>query len=166
MPYIVIILVFLADRLAKRWAAAFLIENGPTQVHPWLTITETYNRGIAFGLFQGIGPLVGWLTIAVVVGMFIYMMRTPRQLWLIRLGMALIVGGAMGNLVDRVIAGEVLDFIQTPLRWGIFNVADIGVNVGMIVMVIGSFIHKEPEPVTSDQLSVISEETEEQVTEY
>jgi lipoprotein signal peptidase len=72
--------------------------------------------------------------------------------------MALIIGGALGNLIDRVWAGEVLDFIQSSLLWGIVNIADISINVGMVVMIIGSMIQKEPEPVVSNQLSVNSEQ--------
>jgi signal peptidase II len=157
MPYIIIIIIFLADRLSKIWAADFLATNGPTQVHQYLTITETYNRGVAFGLFQGIGPLVGWLTIGVVIGLFVYMMRLPRELWMVRIGMAFIIGGALGNLLDRVWVGEVLDFIQSSLLWGIVNIADISINVGMVVMIIGSIIQKEPEPVVSNQLPIASE---------
>jgi signal peptidase II len=140
MPYILIIVIFLADRLSKIWAAAFLAENGPTQINQYLTIQETYNRGIAFGLFQGAGPVVGWLTIGVVIGMLVYMIRLPRELWLVRTGMAFIIGGALGNLIDRVWAGEVLDFIQSPLLWGIVNIADISINVGMAVLIIGSMV--------------------------
>ena len=140
MPYILIITIFLADRLSKIWAAAFLAENGPTQINQYLTIQETYNRGIAFGLFQGAGPVVGWLTIGVVIGMLVYMIRLPRELWLVRTGMAFIIGGALGNLIDRVWAGEVLDFIQSPLLWGIVNIADISINVGMVVLIIGSMV--------------------------
>jgi signal peptidase II len=135
MPYILIITIFLADRLSKIWAAAFLAENGPTQINQYLTIQETYNRGIAFGLFQGAGPVVGW-----VIGMLVYMIRLPRELWLVRTGMAFIIGGALGNLIDRVWAGEVLDFIQSPLLWGIVNIADISINVGMVVLIIGSMV--------------------------
>ena len=112
---------------------------------------------MAFGLFQGIGPIVGWLTIGVVIGMFIYMVRLPREVWLVRLGMALIIGGALGNLIDRVSAGEVLDFIQSSLLWGIVNIADISINVGMVIMIVGSLIQKEPEPVISEQLPVVSQ---------
>jgi signal peptidase II len=168
MPYILIIVIFLADRLSKIWAADFLAENGPTQVHQYLTITETYNRGVAFGLFQGIGPIVGWLTIGVVIGMFVYLTRLPRELWLVRIGMALIIGGALGNLIDRVSAGAVLDFIQSSLLWGIVNIADISINVGMVVMIIGSIVQKEPEPVISNQLTVNSEElqTAEELDEF
>ena len=156
MLYILIIVIFLADRLSKIWAAAFLAENGPTQINQYLTIQETYNRGVAFGWFQGIGPIVGWLTIVVVIGMFVYMVRLPPQLWLVRTGMAFIIGGALGNLIDRVWAGEVLDFIQSSLLWGIVNIADISINVGMVIMIIGSFIQKEPEPVAPEPMPTIN----------
>ncbi|MCB8943158.1 MAG: signal peptidase II [Ardenticatenaceae bacterium] len=162
MPYLLIIIIFLADRLSKIWAADFLAENGPTQVHRYLTITETYNRGVAFGMFQGVGPIVGWLTIGVIIGLFIYMVRLPRQLWLVRAGMALIIGGALGNMIDRVSVGAVLDFIQSSLLWGVVNIADISINVGMVVMIIGSIVQKEPEPVVSEPLMDKLELTEEE----
>jgi signal peptidase II len=148
-PYLLIILLaFLADRLSKWWAAAYLAEHGPTSVNAFITLRETYNRGIAFGLFQGIGPLVGWLTVGVVIGMIIYLARLPQRQWLARLGMALLIGGALGNLVDRLMAGQVLDFIETPFRPGIFNVADIWINVGMILALAGTYFHREPATVT------------------
>lgn len=141
-PYFALIFVFLADRFSKWWAAAYLADHGPTTFNALFTLRATYNRGIAFGMFQGVGPVVGWLTIAVVVGMFVYMVRLPRELWVLRLGMALIIGGAMGNLVDRVLLGEVLDFIETPLRWGVFNVADVGINLGMVVALAGAYLQR------------------------
>jgi signal peptidase II len=138
LPYILILLVFLADRLSKRWAAAYLGEHGPTQFNAYFSIQETYNRGIAFGMFQGVGPLVGWLTVAVVVGMFIYLARLPKEEKLMRVGLALIIGGALGNMIDRVTVGQVLDFIETPFRSGIFNVADVAINAGMVIIVLAS----------------------------
>jgi signal peptidase II len=131
LPYILILLAFLADRLSKWWAISFLAENGPTQINPYFFVRETYNRGIAFGLFQGLGPIVGWLSIAVVIGMVVYLSRIPRQERIMRVGLALAIGGALGNLVDRVSAGQVLDFIQTPFRTGIFNVADVMIQLGI-----------------------------------
>jgi signal peptidase II len=139
MPYFLILIAFLADRLSKRWAAAYLAEHGPTTLNTFFTLRETYNRGLAFGLFQGVGPLVGWLTIAVVAGMFVYLARLPRDLWLLRWGLALIIGGALGNLLDRITTGQVLDFIESPLRPGIFNVADIAINLGLLLALIGAY---------------------------
>jgi len=142
-PYWLIVLAFAADRLSKWWVTGYLAENGVTQVHPLLTLYPTYNRGIAFGLFQGIGPIIGWLSILVVIGLFIYLTRVPRSMWLLRIGLALIIGGAMGNLIDRVTAGQVLDFIQTPLRPGVFNVADVMINTGVVLSLLGAFLQKE-----------------------
>lgn len=143
IPLLFILLAFLADRVTKLWAAQFLAANGPTQIHSLLTIQEAYNRGIALGLFQGIGPFVGWLTIFIVLGAGIYMARLPREQWLARLGLAVLIGGALGNLVDRIFAGQVLDFIETPLRPGIFNVADVMIYLGLILVLLGSFWQKE-----------------------
>ncbi len=141
VPYLLLILlVFLADRLSKLWAIAYLNAYGPTQINGLLSIQETYNRGIAFGMFQGIGPAVGWLTIAIVAGMFIYLLRLPREEKLIKVGLALIIGGAMGNLIDRVMVGQVLDFIETPLRSGIFNIADVAINLGMILVILATVL--------------------------
>mgnify|MGYP001557300510 CR=1 FL=1 len=134
LPYLLILLAFLADQLSKQWAIAFLSENGVTRVHPLLTIHETYNEGLISGLFQGIGPLVGWLTILVVVGMFVYLTRVPREQWLIRAGLALLIGGSLGNMVDRITTGRVLDFLETPLRPGIFNLADTFIYLGIILI--------------------------------
>lgn len=145
MPYLIILLAFLADRLSKMWAADFVAKNGVTQLHPLLTIQQTYNRGIALGMFQGIGSGVGWFTIIVVVGLFIYLLRTPKELWIMRFGLAILIGGALGNLVDRILVGEVLDFIETPLRSGIFNVADVLIYTGLALTILGSIVQKEKE---------------------
>jgi signal peptidase II len=55
----------------------------------------------------------------------------------------LIIGGALGNLLDRVTTGEVLDFIQTPIRPGVFNIADVCINVGVVLSLLGAFFQKE-----------------------
>ena len=149
MIYLVMLLAFLADRLSKWWVAAYLAENGPIRLTSWLTIREVYNQGIAFGLFQGIGPVVGWLTLLLLLGLFVYMVRLPRQAWLMRLGLAVLIGGAMGNLVDRIFAGVVLDFIETPLRQGVFNVADVLIHVGVILAILGSWLYDKKEGETA-----------------
>lgn len=139
MIYLVMLLAFLADRFSKWWAAAYLAEHGMTRINGWLTIRAAYNRGIAFGLFQGIGPTVGWITLLFLLGLFVYLLRLPKQAWLLRLGLAVLIGGAMGNLVDRIFVGQVLDFIETPLRRGIFNVSDVMIHLGVIVSFFGAW---------------------------
>ncbi len=153
LPFVIILLVFVADRLSKQWALQFLAENGPTILNPWLTILETYNRGIAFGWFQGIGPIVGWLTIGVVFLMFIVLVRTPRYERLLRYGLALIIGGALGNQVDRLVAQQVLDFIQLPIWNGALNVSDIAINAGMALMILSmilGYVQPQSDPTRED----------------
>jgi signal peptidase II len=140
--YLIIILAFVADRLTKAWAAGFLAENGVTRLNEFVTVTETYNRGLAFGAFQGAGPLVGWLSIVVILGLLIYLKRLPAEMRLVRLGLALIIGGALGNMIDRIMAGQVLDFIMTPIRPGVFNVADICINLGIIIGLAGFLLQR------------------------
>lgn len=141
MPYFLILLALLIDRLTKWWAVDALAA-GPLEVHPWLTLRLIYNRGVAFGIFQGSATIVGWVTVPIVIGMAIYLLRLPRHEWITRLGLGLLIGGALGNMVDRITAGEVVDFFQIPLNVGIFNVADIAVNAGMIIVILGTWYHE------------------------
>lgn len=145
LPVFIIVLAFSLDRLSKWWALEYLAEGSPTALHPLVTLYPTYNRGVAFGLAQGIGPAVGWLSIVIVIGLLIYMWRLPRSKWLMRGGLALLIGGALGNLVDRITAGQVLDFIATPVRPGVFNIADVMIYVGLFLSLAGALFHSSHE---------------------
>jgi signal peptidase II len=136
--YLLILVAFLVDRLSKLWAASYLAEHGPTTFNALVTIRETYNRGVAFGLMQGVGRPVGWVTIAVLIGLLLYLRSLPPFMRVTRLGLALVIGGALGNLVDRVTTGQVLDFIQMPLRPGVFNGADVLIQLGLVLALIGT----------------------------
>ncbi len=107
-------------------------------------------------MFQGIGPIVGWFSIIIVIGLFIHMMRTPKRYWLLRTGLALIIGGALGNLVDRVTAGEVLDFIWVSFLPGIFNISDVMVNIGMFISLAAVFLQPEEkeDPIEEQETAV------------
>jgi signal peptidase II len=90
------------------------------------------NTGVAFSLFTGGGPLVLGLTVAALVALAAYLARRPERPWL-WLPTGLLVGGALGNLIDRLGHGGVTDFIKLPL-WPAFNVADIAITVGVIAL--------------------------------
>lgn len=138
--YLLIGLTFLADRLSKGWASAFLAEHGTTRLNRLLTLRETYNEGLAFGFLQGVGKLTGWLSLLILLALFLYLWQLPRTAWLLRTGFALIIGGALGNLVDRIMVGKVLDFLDTPFQLGVFNVADVAINVGLLLCLAGIFL--------------------------
>ena len=100
-------------------------------------------------MFQGVGSVVGWVTIGVVVMLIVYLINLPKQQTLPRVGLAILIGGALGNLVDRISAGKVLDFIVTPLRPGIFNVADVMIHLGMILLVVGTLWWQRQENISN-----------------
>lgn len=147
MIYLLTLLALAADRISKWWAASYLATHGPIQIHGLLTLRPSYNRGMVFGLLQGVGGWMGWISLAVIVGLFVYLVRLPKKARLVRAGLALVVGGALGNFIDRALYGEVLDFITTPLLPWVFNFADIFINGGMLIFVAGSlFFHPDSDP--------------------
>jgi signal peptidase II len=158
LPFLIIVLAFVADRVTKLWATENLVEFQPVKINEFLTLYPTYNRGVAFGMFQGIGPVIGWLSILIVIGLLVHMIRTPNRFWLLRLGLAMIIGGALGNLIDRIMAGEVLDFIRVSFLPGIFNISDVMVNVGMLVSLGAVFLHPEQEDETAEEPLLIDQE--------
>ncbi|MCP5095327.1 MAG: signal peptidase II [Chloroflexi bacterium] len=156
IPYLLIILAFAADRLSKLWAADYFAEHGSVEINQFFILRQTYNEGVAFGMFHGVGPVVGWLSLIVIIGLFVFLIRRPEEEWLVCAGLGLYIGGALGNMVDRIFAGRVLDFIESPLRWGIFNVADLAVNIGMVIILVGTVVHRQknkPEDVLDSEPS-------------
>ena len=145
-PLAVILVAYGLDRLSKWWAAAFLAQHGPTDLTSWLSMQIAYNRGIAFGLLQGVGPLVGWLTIIVLLLLAVFMFSLSQEQWVLKLGLAILIGGAAGNMWDRIVHGRVLDFLVSPVRPGIFNIADVLIYVGIGLCLLSAFL---PAPVVA-----------------
>jgi signal peptidase II len=130
-------IVFALDRWTKQWASSTLPYNQPVPVlGEFLRLTYTRNSGVAFGLGQGTGfPYYLFSILAAIAILWMFLRRQvpslPRQL-----ALALIFGGALGNLWDRLRAGEVVDFIEVGVRawyWPVFNVADSAVSVGVVM---------------------------------
>jgi len=117
-------------------------ESLPIRLAPILDITLVWNRGISYGLFQQDGTgrwILVSFTAAAVVALAAWMWRTSRQVT--RLAVAAIVGGAVGNLIDRVAYGAVVDFVH--LHWGtwswyVFNAADAAIVLGVAVLLVDS----------------------------
>jgi signal peptidase II len=104
-----------------------------------LKITLVKNTGAAFGLFQG-GRLF-FITASIVASILIAYLgfRIPREESGKRLLMGVILGGAVGNLIDRIYAGDVIDFIDMGIadyRWPVYNVADMAVTVGVVILIL------------------------------
>lgn len=138
--------IFLADQALKLWLlfGVGLAENGPFAVLPFMDIVLAWNRGISYGLFQQHTDLGRWLLVAVSIAaaiwMSLWMWRSDSRLTVVAL--ALIVGGALGNGLDRIVWGAVVDFVH--LHWGrfswyIFNIADAAIVVGVLLLLYESF---------------------------
>ncbi len=132
-----IVAVLVLDRATKIWAAANLPYQVPVTVIPGLenifTLTYIRNSGAAFGLFPQAATLFAIVKIVVVIGLVVWYNQLPVQHFLVRVAVGMIQGGAVGNLIDRLTTGSVVDFLHFHF-WPIFNVADSAVSVGVVIL--------------------------------
>ncbi|MEY4400436.1 MAG: signal peptidase [Actinomycetota bacterium] len=133
--------IVVADQLTKHWALNRLSRGRTIDIVGSLRFNLAYNKGMAFSQATGAGPIIGALAFVIVIGVVLWMRRSATGL--AALASSMIVGGAVGNLVDRVFRndawfrGAVVDFID--LQWfPVFNVADSCITVGAVLMVLAS----------------------------
>jgi len=144
-PAAVIVLVAtILDQWLKHMVEARLDMHVPVPVLPFLSLFRTHNTGIAFSLLDDFGS-VGLIAVTLgVMGLIAFIAaRTDPAQRLARLGFALIVGGALGNLIDRVWHGHVVDYILLHLpswSFAIFNLADVFITLGAGLVVLDEFL--------------------------
>ena len=138
--------VIVLDQLSKFWVLEVfrLPERGSVEVLPFFYLSMVWNRGVSFGLLQADADLARWglalFSAAVAVVLALWARRVTRPLLALALG--LVIGGAIGNLIDRVRFGEVadfLDFSRLYFPW-VFNVADSAITVGVILLIADSLL--------------------------
>jgi signal peptidase II len=135
------LLVLLLDQLTKVWAEAALGYGQPVALLPFLNLTLVYNLGAAFSFLADAG---GWqrpffivLSSAVSLALVVWIWRLPPGARLLGGALALVLGGAVGNLVDRLAYGHVIDFIDLHAggwHWPAFNVADSAITCGVLLL--------------------------------
>ena len=130
----VALVVLVLDQLTKALVRADVQVGEKNEVLPFLDIGHVHNDGVAFGFLGGGGAIVLVVTFAALALLVGFFARNPTRplLWL---PTGMLLGGAIGNLVDRIRQGYVTDFIELP-HWPSFNVADISITCGVIVLVI------------------------------
>jgi signal peptidase II len=138
--------VILVDQVTKLWAERALTLYAPIEVTSFFNLTLVYNPGAAFSFLSAAGGWQRWALSGIALGVglliFVWLRRLPRQAWLSVASLGLILGGAIGNLVDRLRIGRVVDFLDfhyAGLHWPAFNVADAAITVGAICLIVATF---------------------------
>lgn len=136
LPFIIMAVVLFLDQLTK-----YLVETRIPLYGVWapipalegiFRIVHTANTGAVFGLFQGSGMFFAVLAVVVAIAIAYFNMTLPGHQWLIRIALGLQLGGAIGNLIDRLRQGHVTDFVDTG-PWYIWNLADLSIVSGVIL---------------------------------
>jgi len=157
LPWITALVIVIADRVTKNLLMDRLEPGGWVEVLPGFAVTHVHNPGIAFSLFADGGPLtrvilhlVIFTSVVIIAAMLVRHAHGSR---LAGVAFGLILGGAVGNLIDRVLYGWVIDFVHLWLSiggrswsWPDFNVADAAITVGAILLILNEFLVDRHEP--------------------
>ena len=140
------------DQITKWWIVERVMQPPRTiPVTSYFNLVMGWNRGVSFGLFNTDSPINVWLlplvAIVIIIGLVVWLSRTDR--FLVSTAIGLVIGGAVGNLIDRLRFGAVADFLDfhvAGFHWPAFNVADTGITVGAAVLVLESLFGPAEKP--------------------
>ena len=139
MIYLVPFVVFVLDWVSKYYALTKLEAHIPFMLTPYFNLYLTFNPGISFSMFQANSQSMVWLLIAltcIICGFILYAFRKEKSPWS-RVALMMILGGAIGNLWDRLRYGVVIDFLDFhwgDYHWPAFNIADSAICIGVAIM--------------------------------
>jgi len=149
--YAIAVVTLILDQLTKYWIVSVvaLPVGASVEVFGPLQWTRIWNEGVSFGLFQAQHDLMRWAMVgfSIAVGVVLAFWARNQTRWVLGVGLGLLIGGALGNAIDRAIFGAVIDFIDVSrlgfFPW-IFNVADSGITVGVVLMLLDGFRRERP----------------------
>jgi signal peptidase II len=139
---IISLLVIAVDQITKYLVMGFISHNDSIEIFPFLHIVNIQNTGAAFGMFKNLNNnvFIGISVVAVIFIVWLIVKGTYSQI-----GLSLLLGGAIGNLIDRIRFGKVVDFIDISAgkySWPAFNVADSCLTIGIVLILSGALIKK------------------------
>jgi len=141
--FLVAVLIVVVDQITKALVRNNIPDGGVWSPWPWLMpyakIVHITNTGVAFGMFQGLGPVFAILAVIISVAIIYYFPRVPMEDWTLRVALCMELGGAIGNLIDRLTQGYVTDFVSIG-NFFVFNVADSCITVGVGVLILGVWL--------------------------
>lgn len=137
----VIVFAILADQLAKHWIATLSIANAPIVYGDYFNLIQVWNTGVSFSMFNGYGNIGKFVLIgvALTVSAFLFRWMQKETVKVKIMALALIIGGAIGNVIDRIRYGAVMDFLDFHLgeyHWPAFNLADTFICIGALVLIL------------------------------
>lgn len=123
------------DQISKRIVERSIVPGEEHGLVPGVELVNTHNRGVAFGFLPGRDVAVTVLVGVALLVLLVYFSRNSarRLIWL---PTGMVLGGALGNIIDRVRTGSVTDFVKLPLGWPPFNLADAAITLGVIVLLV------------------------------
>jgi signal peptidase II len=131
---LVVLLVLLLDQLSKHFVRQSIVPGEERNVLPGIQLVNTRNHGVAFGFLPGDQTAVTLVIGLALVALLVYFtLHSTRPLIWLPTGM--LVGGALGNVLDRLRDGSVTDFVKLPLGWPPFNLADTSITLGVLLLV-------------------------------
>lgn len=150
--FILSIVIICLDQITKYWAFRTLIPYQPEAIVPMLNFTLAYNTGAAFSFLSGTGDWHRWLFTGfsgvMSIVLVVWIIRLPQSARLQSIALSLILAGAVGNLIDRILLGHVIDFIDvyyTHYHWPSFNIADSAICGGAFLLLIDMFKESKKE---------------------
>ena len=139
--------VLLLDQGSKLLADARLVFHEPVGVLPFFNLRLAYNTGAAFSFLGNAGGWQRWffagISVLVISVLVVWMRRLKPEQWQLSAAFALIIGGALGNLIDRLVYGHVIDFIDVYYKtwhWPTFNIADSAITVGAGLLLLDAWV--------------------------
>lgn len=140
-------MVLLLDQGSKLLADARLVFHEPVGLLPFFNLRLAYNTGAAFSFLGNAGGWQRWffagISVLVISVLVVWMRRLKPEQWQLSVAFALIIGGALGNLIDRLVYGHVIDFIDVYYKtwhWPTFNVADSAITVGAGLLLLDAWV--------------------------
>ncbi len=143
---IVAVVILAADQASKLFFLDLVTRHSPPviEIAPFFNLVQVWNTGVSFGLFQEDSALRSWTLVAVAAAVLVWLLLWLRraQSRLVAVALGAIIGGAIGNIIDRVRYGAVFDFIDLHAfgwHWPAFNLADSAIVVGVALLLLDSF---------------------------
>ena len=146
LGFLLAILITILDLASKEWIFAFLETkpNYQVKITSFFNLVMVYNRGVSFGLFNDLdNPVLILSATAIIISIILLIWLSKVEKLYLAIALGLIIGGAYGNIIDRIINGAVADFLDIHIanyHWPAFNLADSAITIGAILLIIDEFI--------------------------